>query len=1534
MEQWVEKIRAEHAKEIENVLKAAREEWTNDNKGTLCIQRVATAHEYQKEIFDIETELLETLDELETMKTEQQRERQEMQNRIYSLEKELVEEKKRKKDVSNDLESEVDMLRANFVAAAEDKKERKLLILALQAQVNELEDSLKEAREKSKLKENDIAMLESELKTTKGLLSCEKEKAKAFQKNYSDLKAQFDKTEKAVLQLENEKTQLTAKLEEMKVEISEVEALKSHILGLQQENARLNVNVEQSSLKKANTENILEYMGSIKTMKSSLPEKHASEYSTPMAKKPEGELLKKMTSMPDQERSALIRKSATSAFDQVSTSHEQTTQVPTGRTDPLVNEMVKDDPKLTEKSVKRNTQDHQQALSSVSQSVDTDRDELSTDARREQQSNGPSEARRRMSGLSAPKVIAKQSGLKPPSSVRATSARSRTSGISRIPQRSIVEPSARKERNKVKPMVPRPSEVSKSMTAANGIQTSNGTIANRSALPQPGTIRKGAIQSRRSNVPKFSTHSKPAWAHERIRNSIAPGYSQQAKNNAKKLPATEIKAVSEQPRTRLSLQVGIKTTSTNATPSRTRTNERSTDANPLKTPLHFATPMQRTHFETFTPHTEPVGGNLQGPSSQQVRDKFSSLCEAWSTTKKSECRDKDNDLPTCLQLDTMFDGSLTPLVKAKTMSEDMSNKVSSQVVAEPFSMATISAVDDEDDELLLSPIPRANHCQKTEHKKLDTVASIITVQAFIRSFLARCALRKLKKDHHLRMRKAVQIQSALRCYLARQDLEKRQRLVHRKIRSAVSIQATWRMHWSKVLYMKKKTCVCILQRAFRRKQQIKKIRNFMKLQRSAVLITNCMRCVAAKIFVSKLRNTLRCQTKAAIRLQSHWRRHQALLVFKDHQEKIRAVVRIQSVLRQTAQRVLYLRLQSAACRLQCWYRGICYRKTYVLALRGITKLQAAMRSKISMKNYVSVRRSICLIQSLYRCHQERRSFTNLRDASIRIQKQWKQRQEKLFMLQLLKDSYRVRSAAALRIQSLWRAHTASIEVTRFRNSIVKIQANFRLKMAQRRYRASHTAVVRLQAMARGSISRKHFDLLKRSMVTIQSQLRGYFTRVKLQQEKESAIQIQACIREYMTRSSYAVKRSSAIRLQAFWRGSIAVGVFDKQRTAIIKLQAWYKACRAQDSYRKELVSAAKLQCFFRTKLAVKKYAKLKHCVLVSQSFVRAWLARKNFKGTRASVRLIQGIWRKHAIIAAQKKQTTAIIMMQSAWRMRMVQNQFRTVVNSICLIQTYVRSRNKLRVFRRVRSAIIVLQSHFRGHQHRTKLRHIHICAVRIQSQIRQLTATKSYKKTKRAALVIQKMTRRVIARRVLLKLLEKKREEEEALRQQEHSIKLATPVQKASKSQRKPLSTLRDSSVPQSSARRPAISMKKSSRKPLGSVSKFQRSDEENSSIFSPAKTRGLKRTLDLSDKENASNITDDSPSTKRQKPDTPPKPTEVRYPAPEKMKVVELRDALQNLGVQSRDYRKLRKAQLISMVQQVQEGVEIATVVQSLAS
>jgi hypothetical protein len=108
--------------------------------------------------------------------------------------------------------------------------------------------------------------------------------------------------------------------------------------------------------------------------------------------------------------------------------------------------------------------------------------------------------------------------------------------------------------------------------------------------------------------------------------------------------------------------------------------------------------------------------------------------------------------------------------------------------------------------------------------------------------------------------------------------------------------------------------------------------------------------------------------------------------------------------------------------------------------------------------------------------------------------------------------------------------------------------------------------------------------------------------------------------------------------------------------------------------------------------------------------------------------------------------------------------------------------------------------------------------------------------------------------------------------------------------------------------------------RKPLGDISKgkVRKPLGEVSTIFSPVKTRIRKR--GLTGPENSHNLLHTSVGTKRQKSELKKAP-EVAFPQPDQMKVVELREALQFLGVKPKDFRKLRKAQLIEMITELQK-------------
>ena len=165
---------------------------------------------------------------------------------------------------------------------------------------------------------------------------------------------------------------------------------------------------------------------------------------------------------------------------------------------------------------------------------------------------------------------------------------------------------------------------------------------------------------------------------------------------------------------------------------------------------------------------------LQEPSSQQVRDKFSSLCNTWSTTKTPNRGTPSKDLPPSLKLDQRFDSSLS--LKSSPASTRISQRrlslqqnfqgsgeyfagksCETPVSAHPFSIHEFSGNDDDD--LLLSPAPRS--VQKgNKGMDMKSEKSIIAIQAIVRSFVARNVYERMKK-------KVVIIQSAVRCMIVR-----------------------------------------------------------------------------------------------------------------------------------------------------------------------------------------------------------------------------------------------------------------------------------------------------------------------------------------------------------------------------------------------------------------------------------------------------------------------------------------------------------------------------------------------------------------------------------------------------------------------------------------------------------------------------------------------------------------------------------------------------------------------------------------------
>eukprot|EP00977_Amphora_coffeiformis_P017186 scaffold5506_cov159-Amphora_coffeaeformis.AAC.13 len=233
----LEKLQSEHLVEMESALTKACEEAKQATAASLSIQRAATTQTLQREIFNIETELLETLDELETTKAERLQEQLEFEARISALKRELESERKDKQNTAESLEKEVEMFRVQLEeerrAAAEEEK-RDMALKELAERTAFLEGSLQEANKttESMKAERDIAIsgLKSEVMRLTDLLKAIEERSNQesiardkLKEEHDLLQVQIDEYSATIERLEVEKSQSSAEVEALRLQLMKLQ---------------------------------------------------------------------------------------------------------------------------------------------------------------------------------------------------------------------------------------------------------------------------------------------------------------------------------------------------------------------------------------------------------------------------------------------------------------------------------------------------------------------------------------------------------------------------------------------------------------------------------------------------------------------------------------------------------------------------------------------------------------------------------------------------------------------------------------------------------------------------------------------------------------------------------------------------------------------------------------------------------------------------------------------------------------------------------------------------------------------------------------------------------------------------------------------------------------------------------------------------------------------------------------------------------------------------------------------------------------
>ena len=814
--------------------------------------------------------------------------------------------------------------------------------------------------------------------------------------------------------------------------------------------------------------------------------------------------------------------------------------------------------------------------------------------------------------------------------------------------------------------------------------------------------------------------------------------------------------------------------------------------------------------------------------------------------------------------------------------------------------------------------------------------SVVGASLTIQSQWRRQRTMKLK---NMRILAIIKLQSWARC----------QFVLHKCLidnASAIRLQSFWRMTQAVIQFRKTKSCVfhcqavfrgCLMMNRFEKvRRQVICIQNLLRRKvsrRCLVLLQEEQKAQKELNAVVKIQNWFRCVKActfyrlsqiAAKRIQTRARTKKLRKSFLDARRDIvfvqktyrsifgrrsflkskECAVLIQQQWRQYISTSQRRRTLDAVIKLQAWARECYLASQYERAKISIVKIQSAIRGKLAQRQFRILRRSIIIVQSQCRRMKATRNLFVVQRAARLIQQQWRHHQNFI--------AGRKSLGAILKLQARARMFLSMVKLSKIESSVVRIQSTWRGSMTLERYRSLRSATVTLQSIVRARLASKGFALLQKK-----------------------ANMIQSCVRARAQRCQFLILKKSTQLVQKQWRKHVAVTKLKVSIIGFVKLQVLVRKFIALKSYRCILNSIVKIQCFWRMASVTQKFMTTRSRILRLQSFIRTWIWTKNYRTGIESSMLIQKTWRAYKSRATYESRIKSAVLIQKVWRSKkyaaLLQEQMMICVVSI---QSWGRSRLETKRFYTKRQASIILQKSWRGFAHRRKIVILRKAATVIQARWRVTKQISLYKLLKRNVTLIQSSVRKRIAQKRVWK------KQEENRIQKNHGSKAQSntvPPTPGPSQKRIPLTSLRNTESPgHGTGRQPLTSLTKTrSRRPLGDVTSTRNPLRDVSSVFSPAKTRGLKRrSLAPFGQENSNNVMNESPSAKRQKTEGPRSSHAVAFPEPEKMKVVELREALQGLGVRSKDIRKLRKAQLIVMIQQIQQGTDIHVAVTSLTA
>uniref|UniRef100_A0A8C5WK29 Assembly factor for spindle microtubules n=1 Tax=Leptobrachium leishanense TaxID=445787 RepID=A0A8C5WK29_9ANUR len=483
---------------------------------------------------------------------------------------------------------------------------------------------------------------------------------------------------------------------------------------------------------------------------------------------------------------------------------------------------------------------------------------------------------------------------------------------------------------------------------------------------------------------------------------------------------------------------------------------------------------------------------------------------------------------------------------------------------------------------------------------------------------------RLQRMNYVTMRQAaVTIQLAFRGWRARQLAQKRRaatkvqsviRMVACRKRflrlraAALSLQSYYRMHRTMYLYKMKRKAVLTIQRWYRSLLILKHQReNYQQIHRSVVRLQAAVRGHCSRRKLGRM-------ASSAVKIQARWRGFIYRRRFLQQKTSVLIIQRrYRAACIQRTQRDEYLKLKTAAIKLQAIYRGSRVRRL-VSRERAACAIQTSYRCYTVRRDYITLIRTVRTMQRHVRVKQERARFLKTQRAVVYIQRRWRE----TITAKTTRHMFLQKRAAALALQSAFRGHVVRREMKKKRD-----------------------AACRLQAAYRGYLCRRYLKKLKAAALSVQirfrAHLKGRRERLEYERVKACVVRLQAYTRGWLLRNE-VVYLQRAAHLQRF--ASVA-----QQHLCALTIQRRFRLYLALRRARSQICQVICIQRWFRSKLQHRTYLISRGQVVLLQRAVRVWLRRRNEAACK-----IQRCVRDFLLRRKRDRVKNGILKFQALWR--------------------------------------------------------------------------------------------------------------------------------------------------------------------------------------------------------------------------------------------------------------------------------------------